>query len=89
MMSFIFNYYHNACSVRDVIVFPLFTVSVWAGEKDSNKLRADAFFFSEKGGKNLRFQKYLDTCGRGLRVASLCISFHGQYPIVVKQKSIP
>ena len=46
-------------------------------------------FFSEKGGKNLRFQKYLDTCGRGLRVASLCISFHGQYPIVVKQKSIP
>ena len=47
------------------------------------------FFFSEKGGKNLRFQKYLDTCGRGLRVASLCISFHGQYPIVLKQKSIP
>ena len=46
-------------------------------------------FFSEKGGKNLRFQKYLDTCGRGLRVASLCISFHGQYPIVLKQKSIP
>ena len=46
-------------------------------------------FFSEKGGKNLRFQKYLDTCGRGLGVASLCISFHGQYPIVVKQKSIP
>ena len=38
------------------------------------------FFFFEMGGKNLRFQKYLDTCRRGLRVASLCISFHGQYP---------
>ena len=90
MMSFIFNYYHNACSVRDVIVFPLFTVSVWAGEEDSNNISyVWMLFFSEKGGKNLRFQKYLDTCGRGLRVASLCISFHRQYPIVVKQKSIP
>ena len=69
MMSFIITYYHNACSVRDAIVFPLFTVSV----------RVDAFF-SEKGGKNLRFQKYLDKCRRGLRVTSLCIRFHGQYP---------
>ena len=52
-------------------------VSVWAGENDSNMLRVDAFF-SEKGQKNLHFQKYLDTCGRFLRAASFCISFHGQ-----------
>ena len=56
MMSFIFNYYHNACSVRDVIVFPLFTVSVWAGEKDSNKLRVDAFFFLKREGKISAFK---------------------------------
>ena len=59
-----------------MLVLPLFTVCVWAGEKDSNTLRVDAFF-SEKGRKNLRVQKYLDTRERGLRVASLCISFHG------------
>ena len=70
------------------MVFPLFTVSVLAGEKDSIRY-VWMLFSSEKGGKNLQFQKSLDTCGRGLRVASLCISFHGQYPIVVKQKSIP
>ena len=56
MMSFIINYYHNACSVRDTIVFPLFTVSVWAGEKDSNTLLVDAFF-SEKKGKKSPFSK--------------------------------
>ena len=56
MMSFIFNYYHNACSVRDVIVFPLFTVSVWAGEKDSNKLRVDAFFLLKREGKISAFK---------------------------------
>ena len=71
-----------------MLVLPLFTVCVWAGEKDSNTLRVDAFF-SEKGRKNLRFRKYLDTRERVLRVASLCISFHGQYPNVVKQKSNP
>ena len=48
MMSFIVNYYHSACSVRDTIVFPLFTVYVWVGEKDSNTLLVDAFFLKER-----------------------------------------
>ena len=89
MMSFIINYYHNACSVRDTIVFPLFTVLRMGGRKRFEYATCGCFFFSEKGRKNLRFQKYLDTRERGLRVASLCIGFHGQYPNVVKQKSNP
>ena len=78
-MSFITNYYHNACSVRDTIVFPLFTVPYGRARKTRIRYVWMLFFF-EMGGKNLRCQKYLDTCRRGLRVASLCISFHGQYP---------
>ena len=34
-------------------------------ENDSSTLRVDAYF-SENGEKNLRFQKYPDTCGQGL-----------------------
>ena len=34
-------------------------------ENDSSTLRVDAYFF-ENGEKNLRFQKYPDTCGQGL-----------------------
>ena len=39
---------------------------VWTGEFDLNTLRVDGEFF-ESGKKNLRIQKYPDTCGRGLR----------------------
>ena len=60
--------------MRDAIVFPLFSVFVWTGENDSNRLRVEAYFF-ENGGKNLRFQTKTDTCERGL---SLIQSFHVQ-----------
>ena len=59
---------HYACSVRDAIVFPLFSVFAWTAENDSNTLRVDAYFFFENGGENLRFQKYPDTFGRGLKL---------------------
>ena len=36
---------HYACSVRDDIVFPLFSVFAWTAENDSNTLRVDAYFF--------------------------------------------
>ena len=39
---------------------------VWTGEFDLNTLRVDGDFF-KSGKKNLRIQKYPDTCGRGLR----------------------
>ena len=42
---------------------------VWTGEFDLNTLRVDGDFF-ESGKKNLRIQKYPDTCGRGLRCGS-------------------
>ena len=38
---------------------------VWTGESDLNTLRVDGEIF-ESGKKNLRIQKYPDTCGRGL-----------------------
>ena len=38
---------------------------VWTGEFDLNTLRVDGDF-CESGKKNLRIQKYPDTCGRGL-----------------------
>ena len=60
--------------MRDAIVFPLFSVFVWTGENDSNRLRVDAYFF-ENGEKNLRFQTKTDTCGREV---SLIQSFHVQ-----------
>ena len=31
--------------------------------------------FLKNGGKNFRFQKYPDTCGRGLRVYAVTISY--------------
>ena len=40
------------CSARDVIVFPLFSVFVWTGEKDSNTLRVDAYFFLKRREKS-------------------------------------
>ena len=54
--------------MRDAIVFRRFSVFVWTGENDSNTLRVDAYFFENGGKKTLRFQKYPDTCGQGLRV---------------------
>ena len=38
---------------------------VWTGEFDLNTLHVDGDFF-ESGKKNLRIQKYPDTCGQGL-----------------------
>ena len=43
---------------------------VWTGEFDLNTLRVDGDFF-ESGKKNLRIQKYPDTCGRGLSSLNL------------------
>ena len=43
--------------MRDAIVFPL-------GENNWNTLRVDAYIFENGGKKNLRLQKYPDTCGR-------------------------
>ena len=45
---------------------------VWTGEFDLNTLRVDGDFF-ESGKKNLRIQKYPDTCGRGLRITVIFI----------------
>ena len=39
---------------------------MWTGEFDSNTVRADVNFFLIRN-KNMRIQKYPDTCGRGLR----------------------
>ena len=36
---------HYACSVRDAIVFLLFSVSAWTAENDSNTVRVDKYFF--------------------------------------------
>ena len=38
-----------------------FSVFMWTGENDSHTLRVDAYFL-KKRGKDLRFQKYPDTC---------------------------
>ena len=43
------------------------SVFVWTGKNDSNTLRVEGYFFYN-GQKNLLFQKYPDTCGRGLKV---------------------
>ena len=47
-------YYHNAYSVRDALVFPLFSVFVWMSENDSNTLRVDTYFL-ENGWKKSSF----------------------------------
>ena len=46
---------------------------VWTGEFDLNTLRVDGDFF-ESGKKNLRIQKYPDTCGRGLNLVRHAVS---------------
>ena len=53
---------------------------VWTGEFDLNTLRVDGDFF-ESGKKNLRIQKYPDTCGRGLKDMSLkiCARFSSHF----------
>lgn len=40
---------------------------MWTGEKDSNTLLLDTYFL-ESREKNIRFQNYSDTCGRGFRI---------------------
>ena len=47
---------------------------VWTGEFDLNTLRVDGDFF-ESGKKNLRIQKYPDTCGRGPTLAGTRLTF--------------
>ena len=64
MMSSIIYSQHNACSIIKLSYFHRFNVFVWTGDYDSNMLRVVAYLF-ENGGKNLRHQKYPDTCGRG------------------------
>ena len=44
--------------------FHRFSVFVWTGDYDWNMLRVVAYLF-ENGGKNLRNQKYSNTCERG------------------------
>ena len=39
--------------MRDAIVFLLFSVFVWMGENDSNRLRVDAYFYENGGKKSL------------------------------------
>ena len=46
------------------MVFPLGISIVLVLDYDSNMLPVVAYLF-ENGGKNLRNQKYPDTCGRG------------------------
>ena len=62
----------NAHALRQELSYFLrFCVYVWTEENDSNTLRVDEDFF-KNGEKNLRFQKYPDTCGQGqLRVDTL------------------
>ena len=64
MMSYIIYYQYSACSIIKLWYFHRFSVFVWTGDYDSNMLRVVAYLF-ENGGKNLRNQKYPDTCGRG------------------------
>ena len=40
-------------------VFPSLCVFVWTDENDLKTLGMDTYFFLKKGGKDLRFQKYL------------------------------
>ena len=47
---------------------------VWTGEFDLNTLRVDGEIF-ESGKKMLRFQKYPDTCVRGLSCEAHLIIF--------------
>ena len=59
---------YRARPVRLAIVIPFFVASSCGRAKtSSNTLRVEAFF-STMDKKNLLFQKYPDTCGRGLKV---------------------
>ena len=58
---------------------------VWTGEFDLNTLRVDGDFF-ESGKKNLRIQKYPDTCGRGLRISQA--KKERLSPVLIKKKVI-
>ena len=47
--------------------FHCFGVNVWTGENDSNYAPCGRIFLFENREKILRFQKYTDTCGQGLK----------------------
>ena len=66
IISCIIYYKHYACSVRDAIVFPLFRRFL-CGPAKTNRIRyVWTRIISQTNEKNLRFQKYRDTCGRSL-----------------------
>ena len=67
MMSYIIYVQHDACFVRDSILIPLFQLLRVEGRKQFKYVTCGCVFF-EKGGKNLRFQKYLDTYGLTLNL---------------------
>ena len=77
MMSYIIYFQHNACSIMKLWYFHRFSVFVWTGDYDSNMLRVVAYLF-ENGGKNLRHQKYPDTCGRGKTYCFFAVVVVGQ-----------
>ena len=58
--------WHDACSVRDAIVFPLFQRLRVDGRKRFEYATYGRLFFRKQTEKNLRFKKYQDTCGRDL-----------------------
>ena len=68
MMSYIMFFQHDACSVRYAIVFPSFQRFHVDGRKRFEYAKCGwVFFFSlENGEKDLRFEKNLNECGRGL-----------------------
>ena len=58
---------HKSINVRDSI-YSISIVSAFScgrAKRTANTLRVDSYFFGN-GGKNVRFQKNPDTCGRGL-----------------------
>ena len=69
------NYRLNACSVRDSIAFPLYSVFVWTGESDSNTLRMNPYFFFQNGEKKSPFSKIARYVWMGPKSLFLCTHF--------------
>ena len=59
---------YRACPVRLAIVIPFFVASSCGRAKNEFEYATCGGFFFDNGQKNLLFQKYPDTCGRGLKV---------------------
>ena len=60
---------------------------VWTGEFDLNKLRVDGEIV-ESGKKKLRFQKYLDTCGRGLSLDLNSVNENVLHPLLALDEAL-